>query len=203
MPEKSSRAVRQSESARAAWMRFADGGAGGAGDEVAVGRRRPSRAAGGRCGWSGSSGLGVLRGDDDLHLGSGEEREMFAQRDVLVPGRHDREARRAAPDRDLALPLIQKALDEGETLPAARDRGSGSRPGSAPPRAPRRRPSARRSAWRGCSRASGGSRSPRRSPRSPPPAGPAAAGRCTPAPPPSRWCRRAQQYSGMPPKAPY
>src|SRR6185312_17175492 len=44
---------------------------------------------------------------------------MVAQRNVLVPGRHDREARGAAPDRDLAVPLIQKALDEGETLPAA------------------------------------------------------------------------------------
>src|SRR6478736_4840807 len=44
---------------------------------------------------------------------------MFGQWDVLVPRRHDREARRAAPDRDLALPLIQKALDEGEALPSA------------------------------------------------------------------------------------
>ena len=68
---------------------------------------RPSRAAGGRCGWSGSSAPRVLGGDDDLHLGSGEEREMLGQRDVVVPRRHDREPRRAAPDRDLALPPVQ------------------------------------------------------------------------------------------------
>src|SRR2546430_10389622 len=44
---------------------------------------------------------------------------LFRSGDVVVPRRYDRNAGRAAPDRDLARPADQVAPDAGESLPAA------------------------------------------------------------------------------------
>ena len=97
----------------------ADRGAGGAGDEVAVGRGDRFAQQVAEADRLDHRGLGVLGGDDDLHLGSGKERELLGQRDILVPRRDDRQPSRAAPNRDLALPLVQEPLDERESLAAA------------------------------------------------------------------------------------
>src|SRR2546430_13647643 len=43
-------------------------------------------------------------GNDDEHLGAGERRDALLQRDIVVPPRDDRDARRPAPDGDLAVP---------------------------------------------------------------------------------------------------
>src|SRR5256886_11786041 len=59
-------------------------------------------------------------GNDDEHLGAGERRDALLQRDIVVPPRDDRDARRPAPDGDLAVPAGEIASDPGQPLPAAR-----------------------------------------------------------------------------------
>src|SRR5205814_3673702 len=54
------------------------------------------------------------------HLGTRKRREAVLQRYVVVPFGHDRDARRAAADRDLAVPAGEVAPDPGETLPPPR-----------------------------------------------------------------------------------
>src|SRR5437764_3053159 len=63
---------------------------------------------------------GPLLGDDDEHLGTRKGREAVLQGYVIVPFGHDRDARRAAADRDLAVPAGEVAPDPGQTLPPAR-----------------------------------------------------------------------------------
>src|SRR2546430_12580429 len=76
-------------------------------------------------------------GNDDEHLSAGERRDALLQRDIVVPPRDDRDARRPAPDGDLAVPAGEIASDPGQPPPAA--------PGPEPAPAPAQRRPERRS----------------------------------------------------------